>query len=194
MKPTVSVKQTVNHTWKMKQGMDLLTRRDVLVGIPAEGNMRKAEDGGEPAGNAVIGYVQEFGSPKQNIPARPFLKPGIAAVQGEVALLLGAAAKEAMRGNPAGVMASQTKIGLLAVNAVQARFASNDWQVLKAATLEARWYQEERKRREIKDEDGNVTGLRKVRKGRAKTPKATNPLVFTNSLRKAITYVIRGRS
>lgn len=45
----------------------------VLIGIPGENAGRN--DG--PITNAALGYIHENGSPAQNIPARPFLVPGV---------------------------------------------------------------------------------------------------------------------
>lgn len=41
-----------------------LTKKDVLVGIPSEDSGRDDV----PFGNAGIGYLNEYGSPEQNIP------------------------------------------------------------------------------------------------------------------------------
>lgn len=58
-----------------------LTAADVLVGIPSD----KSDRSDGPIGNAGLGYINEFGSPLQNIPARPFLQPGVKAVEEKVA-------------------------------------------------------------------------------------------------------------
>ncbi len=54
-----------------------LTKKDVLVGIPAEDSDRDDV----PFGNAGIGYINEYGSPAQNIPPRPHLVPGVKSVK-----------------------------------------------------------------------------------------------------------------
>ena len=76
----------------MLRRMAAVAQRDVLVGIPA-GEQR--DDG--PT-NAEIGYQNEFGSPANNIPARPHLLPGVAAVQDKVAAKLTQAADAAASG------------------------------------------------------------------------------------------------
>lgn len=182
MKPTLSVTQTADHAALLRRAMTLLTRQDVLVGIPAEKAARKGDGDGEPAGNALIGYVQEHGSPARNIPARPFLVPGITSVQDQVAGLMADAARAALRGDPAGVVATQNRIGLMAVNAVGAQFVDNDWPALAPQTLAGRWREENR------DQVG-----KKQKKDRVRQPKKTNPLLFTTALRGSIAYVVRGR-
>lgn len=55
-------------------GVNELTKVDVLIGVPQE---RDARDDGSDFGNASIAFVQEFGSPVNNIPPRPHIVPGI---------------------------------------------------------------------------------------------------------------------
>ncbi|MCH8491333.1 MAG: hypothetical protein LAT81_15600, partial [Oceanicaulis sp.] len=120
------------------------------------------------------------GSPDQNIPPRPFLVPGIAAARPQVEAELRVAAQAARRGHPAAVTAAQTRIGHLAVDAVQARFVDNDWPALAPATLAAR-------RRALAKKKGR-------RKARKDTPHPRpNPLFDTAQLQRAVTYVLRGR-
>lgn len=63
----------MNNLKKLFQQMQHLGAQGVLVGIPAE--YTKRQDG--KITNAEIGYINEFGSPKQHIPPRPFLNPAI---------------------------------------------------------------------------------------------------------------------
>lgn len=58
-----------------------LNAQGVMVGIPAETAGR--DDG--PINNAAIGYILETGAPERNLPARPFLRPGVASAAGDVA-------------------------------------------------------------------------------------------------------------
>ena len=48
-----------------------ISKKEVLVGIPEDDSQR--EDA--PFGNAGIGYVNEYGSPAQNIPPTPAPDP-----------------------------------------------------------------------------------------------------------------------
>lgn len=90
-----------------------LTRKQVLVGIPAADNTRT--DG--PIGNAAIGYVMEYGSPDQNIPARPFLIPGVQAALPQATERLRRAGEAALRGGDP--VPQMTAAGLIAENAVK---------------------------------------------------------------------------
>ena len=57
---------------KVLANIRAVPQKKLLVGIPAEENAR----GGE-IGNASLGFIHEYGSPARNIPARPFLIPGV---------------------------------------------------------------------------------------------------------------------
>lgn len=183
MNPTISVTQTIDRSAAIKQAFKALDGHRVLVGIPEDKSQRQADADGTmpPIGNAAIGYIQEHGSPANNIPGRAFLEPGLQKIVGDVVDLLRDSARQALAGNPGGVMTNFNKIGLLAVNSVRAMFVDNDWAPLKPATLAAR---------------ARIGGKPpKRRKGQpAPMPKRANPLINTSQLRKAITYVIRGRS
>lgn len=92
-----------------------LANKDVLVGIPES---KDARDEGE-FGNAGIGYINENGSPQQNIPARPHLKPGVRSVEQEYLPHLKAAAQKALEGNAEGAMTSLDRAGTIAANGVK---------------------------------------------------------------------------
>lgn len=178
MAPTIQVRQTLDKTAAMREAIRALDAGRVLAGIPEDKDARRDAD--TPIGNAAIGYIQENGSPANNIPARPFVRPGIKAVLVEVRELLRAGAREALRGNAGGVTTAFNKIGLLAVNSIRAKFVDNDWAPLADSTLAQR---------------GRIGGkMPKKKRGEAREmPRRPNPLIVTGQLRKAITYVIRGR-
>jgi len=135
---------------------------DVLVGIPSEEDARSDS----PIGNAAIGYIQEKGSSKQGIPARPFLEPGVAKVAKRCADVIGQGAATALTDmNPQAILTAKNKAGLIAQNSVKATITSGEgFETLAASTLAAR------KRRGVS---------------------RTKPLIDTGSLRNSITYVIR---
>lgn len=179
MTPTISVKQMRDSSAAIKQALKVLETHRVLVGIPEDKSARKAEDGA-PIGNAALGYIEENGSPANNIPARPFLRPGIKSILADARELLRDSARQALHGNGGAAMTNFNKIGLLAVNAVRAIFVSNDWAPLAPATLEARSRKEN-------------LGKRRKPGQTLPPPRRSNPLIVTGQLRKALTYVVRGR-
>lgn len=147
-----------------------LAKRQVLVGVPASTAGRS--DG--PIDNATLGYIHEFGSPAANIPARPFLHPGVASVGAKIAARLRVAAKLALDGKKSNLDRALTAVGLLAQNAVRAKITAGPFEPLSPRT---------RRKRERKLKGEKLTASLADRR----------PLIDTGALRRAITYVIRDR-
>lgn len=163
---------------RLRRAIDVLGGNEALIGIPSD----KSGRSDEPFGNAEIGYVQENGSPVNNIPARPFLKPGVEACMPEAILLLEEAAREALRGDAQGVKARLTAIGMRAVEHVHAMFANNDWEQLQQATLDART------RKQLGPE--KIAKLRE--QGEDIPPPTRNKVLqYSRQLIRAITHVVR---
>ena len=152
-----------------------LTMQSVLVGIPS--GPPRGEDG---LTNAELGYIHEKGSPKRNIPARPFLEPGIVKAHDAVVRQLRDAALAAIKGNAAGVNQGLERAGQVAENAVRAMFVDNDWEPLSESTLN---------RRPVlaRDDEGKPVKYGKSRAQRG----ATNPLIDSAQMRKAVTHLMR---
>jgi len=70
-----SVKVTKDISAFVLRNIQRMADERVLIGFPSTGAARK--DG--PVGNAYLGFIHEHGAPKANIPARPFLVPGVRA-------------------------------------------------------------------------------------------------------------------
>lgn len=141
-----------------------LVGREVLVGIPSSNATRSEDEPGAPINNAQLGYIHEHGAPASNIPARPFLVPGVQAVEERVGDCMQAAARAALRGNQEVVDGQLNRAGLIAQSAARYQLNSGQHEALAQATIVAR-----------------------RRKGRT----GTQPLVDTGQLRNSITYVIR---
>lgn len=139
-----------------------LANKDVLVGIPESKDSR---DDGE-FGNAGIGYINENGSPQQNIPARPHLKPGVRSVEQEYLPHLKAAAQKALEGNAEGAITSLDRAGTVAANGVKRYITITGFTALSDVTLAQR-----RKR------------------GRT----GNKPLIDTGEYRRSITHVVRDK-
>lgn len=134
---------------------------ETLVGVPEEHDARD----GSPASNALIAYVQNFGCPAKNIPARPFMEPGIKDKEEEIVNELHRAGEAVFDG----VSPKQglQRVGLIAQQGIQNKIASNIPPKLKKSTIKAR-----------------------RRRGRT----GTMTLQDTGQLRNAITYVVRKRA
>lgn len=151
------------------EAIKTLLKKKLLVGIPAANNQRQ----GEAVGNVLLGYVHEFGSPARNIPARPFLVPGINAAMDQVKGYMEQAALKAFIGEPFDQELGSA--GQAAVNSVQGRIRAGIPPPLLPATVRAR--------------QRRSTGSTYRRA--AKSPGDTTPLIDTASLLESITWVIR---
>jgi hypothetical protein len=78
------VKKIVDRAEELIKAVNELTTSDVLVGIPKKNNARRDS----PIGNAALARIHEFGSPAQNIPARPFLYPGVKRIRKQAVAML----------------------------------------------------------------------------------------------------------
>lgn len=156
---------TLDKVAHVLEGVRLLTSQQVMVGFPGD-DPKVARTGEKSAGlnNAALGYIHEKGAPEANIPARPFLEPGIKAVQNETIDGLKKAGEFALQGRVEAVGRQLHRVGLRAVNSVRAVINAGVPPPLKPSTLAGR-----------------------RRRGR----KGTVPLIDTGQLRNAITYVIR---
>lgn len=157
----MGVKITKDNVSVVLRSIQQLASNEVLVGIPASTTERQD---GEPINNATIGYIQETGSPANNLPARPFLVPGAQKALPQAEALMKKGAKSALDGNRDIADTALHAAGLAAQNAVRATINAGVSPALAEATLANR-----------------------RRRGRT----GTVPLIDTGSLRNAITYVIR---
>lgn len=148
----------------LMRSLHALTGRDVLVGIPSTATARKGP--GEAADNAMLGYIHEFGAPAANIPARPFLIPGVEAAAMQVTARLRAAAEAALVGDTARVNQQMAGAGMAAASSVKNRINDGIEPALSPRTLAAR---------------------------KARGYRGEKPLVRTGQLRNSITYVIRNK-
>jgi len=154
----LSVKVTKDGTKKLFQSVNALTKKAVYVGIPEGENARP--DG--PVGNATIGYIHETGSPSQNIPARPWLEPGIAEGKDAIAKQFKRGAQLALAGKDVGPALHAA--GLAGQSAAQNKITEGPFAPLSEKTLSAR-----------------------RRRGRT----GTKPLIDTGELRRSVSYVVR---
>lgn len=166
-----------------------LTKKDVLVGIPDSAPERTDT----PITNAQIGYVMETGSPAHNVPARPFLVPGVADVQDQCADRLGKAADAALDGNTSGAERQMTAAGLIAESSVKRKIGSNIPPALSPETIKNR----HRARQTSSRRSGEEAYLKSVASGtdpaQAQTESGIIPLINTGALRNSITHVVRDK-
>lgn len=157
------VEMTRDNLTEFMRGVRSLAKRDVLVGIPGDGTDRR--DTGAAMDNATLGYIHEFGAPGANIPARPFLIPGVASVKRKTSDRMGRGMNAALIGDFAECDRQMHAAGLIAQNAVKGLINSGIAPALSPRTLSAR-------------------------RARGRTGEVS--LIDTGQLRNSITYVVIG--
>jgi phage gpG-like protein len=166
----VTIKQ--DQVGKLVLNVRSLTKQELYVGIPESTAARAPDNPSDPRppmNNAAIAYIQNFGSPTQGIPARPFMTMGVADAKPIIVETMKKIGGLAADGNVEGAMAGFNALGLQVVSAVRKRMTDGPWFPLSPRTIKAR--QRARK--------NGQAGL--------------SPLIDTGRLRQAITYVLRGR-
>jgi len=144
------------------EALKTLANKDVLVGIPESKDERDDGD----VGNAAIGRINEDGSPMQNIPSRPHLKPGVRSVDQDFMPHLKAAAQKALEGNAEGAVTSLDRAGTVAANGVKRYITITGFTPLADATIANR-----------------------LRRGRT----GNKPLIDTGEYRRSITHIVRDK-
>lgn len=158
-KPTLIV--TSDFTKRVNEIVKRFRRDEVLVGIPAEENGRSEG----PIGNATILAINNFGSPANNIPARPVMEIGIRKAQDEIAEQFKRAAIAALSGGAGAVSAAYTRAGIVASTSVK---------------------------KVINDQEGIDPPADSTIAGReSRGFRGTKALIVTAQMRNAITYVVR---
>lgn len=157
MKTGVSV--TVDEAKKVIARIEAMTGKRVMVGIP-DANAGRNEG---PMTNAALGYIHEHGSPARNIPARPFLVPGVNASTPRVVKVLRKAAGRVLEGREE-VSKGLDAAGLIAQASVKNRIRNSiGFAPLSQRTLAKRM---------------------------ASGKRGTKPLIRTGQLMNSITYVV----
>lgn len=141
-----------------------LQKQEVLIGVPSDHTNRKDED--EVLNNASLAYIHEHGSPVNNLPARPFLGPGIKNAKDKIAKRLGKAAEFALSKDKERMTQQLGLAGLIAQNAARAKINSGVEPALAPSTI-------------------------KARQARGRT--GTVPLIDTGQLRNLIVYVVKDK-
>jgi phage gpG-like protein len=141
-----------------------LQAQAVYVGIPGKTAARENDAPENPDNNAEIGARMEFGSPAANIPARPFLVPGVKAANRRAVKQLRKCADAALAGHHHEVERHLNEAGLIAAAEVKETITEGIPPELAKATIAAR---------------------------RARGRTGMTPLLDTGQLRNSVTYVIR---
>jgi len=185
--------------------LNALSKNRVLVGVPSEKSARefsveewedrKKNPIKDKITNAQLAFIHDRGSPKMNIPARPFMKPGIAKAQDQINREFKAAAMAKLDGKESQVQEKLHRAGLIAQNSIRNVIRRGEGFVpLKRGTLLARtrkrayaWYQLSKAEMEgaSKAQKAAMRGAK-----REATMGSFKPLIDTGALLKSISYVV----
>lgn len=182
------LKTTVDNVDQLKDLLHLLAAREVLVGFPEDTTGREPSPD-EPQGltNAALGYIHDTGAPEQNIPARPFMLPGMAEAEEPVTKALAATARQLLNvkgAGPAAIDQGLHRAGLKAQFALRRKINEGIPPPLSEMTL---------RNRARKGRKGAKKELELRAQGEAPSTEFAKPLIDTGQLRNAINYVIRDR-
>lgn len=168
---------------RLKDGIDLLTKKTLLVGFPEDTSGRTPEEGEPQISNAVLGYIHDNGAPEANIPARPFMIPGMQAAKPRVILGLTAIARKlAQGGTTDDVDKGYERVGRTVVLAIKAKINEGIPPPLAESTLLARAH---------KGDQGAMWELAWRWAGAPAGVEVGKPLVVTGQMRNAVTFVVR---
>lgn len=161
------VKVTQDFTEEFNRIVKSFKNDEVLVGIPQEEGARNNQDHSQ-INNATILAINEFGSPLNNIPARPVMAIGIKKAQDEIAEQFKLAVQKSFAQGIDALPIYYNRAGSIAANSIK-KVINNQEGIKppKESTLKARKY---------------------INKGGFKGTKA---LIVTGQLRNAITYVVK---
>ena len=173
---------------QIKANIKKFAESDVYVGVPSDNNARKSNFKGEPdpeITNAQIAYNNDNGSPATNLPARPFMKPGIKRVRDRIARRMGKGIKDILKsGQDADV--SLMSVGLMAQSSIRAVINAGIAPALSERTLKARVASK-------KGAKGARMELESRAEGNPAGMEYAKPLVWSGQLRNSINFVIRRR-
>ena len=179
----MSVKKTLDRTSDLKKALKALAKSQVLVGIPASSSDNAREDG--PITNSELGFIHEFGAPEANIPARPFLVPGVKASWEKANKLLASGAQKVLQLNPnpaATVTRTLEEAGLLAQGEVVQQINEGIEPPLADSTLKAR---------ARRGDKGAIKELENRKNDEAPSTSDVKPLIDSGQLKQSITYVVK---
>jgi len=183
------IRKTIDNVGGLLARVAELTTSDVLVGVPEAKGARK--DG--QITNASLAYIHEFGSPASNIPARPFLFPGVRKIRPQAIAMLKQGAIDALNGSGKSVSQTLNSVGMLARNSVVNEITDPDpaFVPLRPATIRARLRRTAAGRRKIKQLKAKGIALTTWAETIVDGSANIHPLIDTGQLRAAITYVVR---
>ena len=178
--------------------LNWLTGKQVLIGIPEANTERNGDEPEGPITNAALGYIHEHGSPASNIPARPFLVPGVEKAEEAALVPLKAAAEATLATNRKKAERLLNQAGVIGMNSARTEINSNIPPPLSPKTIRSRKYargtksmrQAEKRYLELLSSGAQAAGMSL---SEIQDAAGIVSLVNTGQLRNSITYVVRSK-
>lgn len=187
---------------KLLAAIEAITNSEILVGVPASDADRLYESDKRRPGsvtrksktmsNAALAYWHDNGAPEANIPARPFMHPGINDAKPKVVKHLAKVAISLLDGSKTNAAAAMNAAGISAVSAIRRRINEGPPPPLAESTIRARARAGSRGAREHLAFMDWPASMRKA--ARDAGMGIAKPLVVTGQLRNSITYIVRQNS
>jgi hypothetical protein len=185
-----TITKTYDGTEKLMRVLKAFEAERVLVGIPSNKADRSNTERGA-LNNATIGYIMEHGSPGANIPARPWLAPGIRSAKSAIVAHYEQAAKRGLKsGDVTAMAAAHRVIGQLTVDAVKRYITSGHFAPLAPSTVAQRSRQRGTRRR-VSETKYLALIAAGMTPALAQNIAGVRPLINTGQMRNAVTYVVR---
>lgn len=165
------------------KGISKLSLNAAFVGVPSEKTNRNSdEEEAQPMTNAALAFIHDNGSDAAGIPARPFMRPGIARAQPQIIGALKQGARDSLTGGDP--TRSLNLAGMAAQSTIRGVINEGIAPPLADSTLRQRI----RNKTSVK---GAKAELAARGKGEAPSTENAKPLIATAQLRNSINYVIR---
>lgn len=174
----------------LRKTIEAIAAFEVLVGFPENTTARPDET---VLTNAELAYIHDNGAPEANIPARPFMLPGIQACEDKIISAMRGMMKQGLvQRVPMQAVKGLMTVGLIASQSIKMKIREGVPPPLSEATL---------RRRATRGGKGTGMGSRKGAvlelelraAGFAASTDFAKPLYDTGQLLKAVTFVIRAR-
>lgn len=171
----------------LRAQLEKLATTEVLVGFPQDTSERTDDSVAAKVTNATIAYAMDHGMPERNVPARPFMYPGMESAIPQVTDKLRQMATAVSQQRYTAVDQGWHQVGLIAATAIKMKINEGIPPPLADSTLRdrlARHPSRQGERRELANRaEGGSPGMTDAK-----------PLVDTGQLRNAVNYTIRMRT
>lgn len=178
----------LDKTSQVIKGITVLATTRTMVGVPAD-KAGRPDDG--KINNAELAYVHENGAPEINLPARPFIRPGIMEAQERIEGKLRQTAEAAVDKGPEAAMRGFAATGMIAQAAIRAKIGTNIPPPLKPDTIKNRRNGRRTKSMRKSEKEYGALVAQGVAPGEAQSTAGIVALINSGQMRNSINYVVR---